>query len=83
MIVERVAPRRLARTQRRFQVSKTGALVLGVISLLLSAGSITLGFVNRVHHPRRFIGFIVLCGIFLVVAIVLFVAGGRGKAAST
>lgn len=63
-------------------MSGVGARVLGVISLLLSAGSITLGFLNRVHHPRRFIGFIVLCAIFLVVAIVLFVAGARGKAAS-
>ena len=64
-------------------MGKVGALVLGVISLLLSAGSITLGITTRVQHPRRFIGFIVLCAIFLVVAIVLFVAGGRGKAAST
>lgn len=82
MIVERMAPR-MARPQRRVQMSGVGARVLGVISLLLSAGSITLGFVNRVHHPRRFIGFIVLCGIFLVVAVVLFVAGARGKAEST
>ena len=62
-------------------MSKTGALVLGVISLLLSAGSIALGFVNKVHHPRRFIGFVVLCGIFLVVAIVLFISSGRSRAA--
>lgn len=55
-----------------------GARVVGVIALVLSAGSVALGFVSRVHHPRRFIGLLVLCGVFLVVGVALLVVAGRG-----
>lgn len=55
-----------------------GARVIGVVALVLAAGSIALGFVSRVHHPRRFIGLLVLCGLFLVVGVALLVVAGRG-----
>ena len=50
-----------------------GARVAGVIALVLSAGSIAAGFLNRAHHPRRFIGFIVLFAVFLIAGIILLV----------
>jgi len=53
-----------------------------VIALVLSAGSIAAGFLNRAHHPRRFIGFIVLFAVFLIAGIVLLVMSGRRGAGS-
>jgi len=64
-------------------MSGSGAMVTGVIALVLSAGSIIAGFLNRAHHPRRFIGFIVLFAIFLIVGIFLIVRGRMGSASST
>ena len=55
-------------------------MVAGVISLVLSVGSIVAGFLNRVHHPRRFIGFIVLFAIFLIAGVFLLI---RGRASGT
>jgi len=73
----------MARPKRRKAMSKGGALVLGAVSLVLSAGSITVGLLTRVSHPRRFIAFLVLCSIFLVVAVVLFISSARSKSAAT
>ncbi len=67
-------------------MSGSGSVVAGVIALVLSAGSILAGFLNRVHHPRRFIGFIVLFAIFLIAGIFLLLrgrAGGAGSAPTT
>ncbi len=57
----------------------SGAVFAGVFSLLLSAASIVFGFLNKVHHPRRFIAFIVLFAIFLIAGIFLLVRGAAGK----
>ena len=43
-------------------MSGSGAVVGGVIALILSADSPVAGLLNRVHHPRRFIAFIVPSG---------------------
>lgn len=61
----------------------SGAVVAGVISLVLCAGSIVAGFLNRVHHPRRFIGFIVLFIIFLIAGVFLVLRGLGSRAGST
>ena len=61
----------------------SGAVVAGVIALILSAGSIVAGFLNRVHHPRRFIGFIVLFIVFLVVGVFLVLRGLGSRAGSS
>jgi len=61
----------------------SGAVVAGVISLVLSAGSIVAGFLNRVRHPHRFIGFIVLFIIFLVAGVFLVLRGLGNRAGST
>ena len=60
-----------------------GAMVAGVISLVLSVGSLLAGFLNRVHHPRRFIGFIVLFAIFLIAGVFLLLRGRAGGAGAS
>ncbi len=54
-----------------------GARVAGVVALVLSVASVAMGFINRVHHPRRFIGFLVIFVVFLVAGVALLIAGGR------
>ena len=63
-------------------MSGGGAMAAGVISLVLSVGSLLAGFLNRVHHPRRFIGFIVLFAIFLIAGVFLLLRGRTGSAGS-
>jgi hypothetical protein len=63
-------------------MSGSGAVVAGIVSLVLSVGSILAGFLNRVHHPRRFIGFIVLFAIFLIAGVFLILRGRTGGAGS-
>jgi len=64
-------------------MSGSGAMVAGIISLVLSVGSILAGFLNRAHHPRRFIGFIVLFAIFLIAGVFLLLRGRAGGPGST
>ncbi len=61
-----------------------GTVVAGVIALVLSAGSIVAGFLNKATgHPRRFIGFIVLFVIFLIAGVFLLLRGLGRRAGST
>ena len=59
-------------------MSGSGALVTGVISLVLTAGSIVAALLNRAtHHPKRSIFFIVIAVLFLIAAIYLLIRGLR------
>ena len=64
-------------------MSGSGAMVAGIISLVLAVLSILAGFLNRAHHPRRFIGFIVLFAIFLIAGVFLLLRGRAGGPGST
>lgn len=64
-------------------MSGSGSVVTGVIALVLCAGSVVAGFLNRAsHHPRRFIFFIVLAAIFLIAGVFLLLRGRAGGAGS-
>ena len=65
-------------------MSGSGAMVAGIISLVLAVLSILAGFLNRAHHhPHRFIGFIVLFAIFLIAGVFLLLRGRAGGPGST
>ena len=61
----------------------SGAMVSGIISLVLCVGSVLAAFLNKAsHHPHRFIFFVVLAVIFLIAGVFLLLRGRAGEVGS-
>jgi len=61
----------------------SGAMVSGIISLVLCVGSVLAAFLNKAsHHPHRFVFFVVLAVIFVIAGVFLVLRGRAGGAGS-
>jgi hypothetical protein len=62
-------------------MSGGGAIVSGVIGLILCAGSVVAAFLNKAtRHPNRFIFFLVIAALFLIASVFVLLRGRAGGA---
>ncbi|HTP58479.1 MAG TPA: hypothetical protein VMM82_06140 [Spirochaetia bacterium] len=65
-------------------MSGGSAVATGVIGLVLCAGSVVAGFLNKAtHHPKRFIFFLVLAAIFLIASVFVLLRGRASGAGAS